>query len=288
MTDISEMDYLPRVHADLLLIMDEIHRVCEKNRIRYYLVAGSLLGAVRHKGFIPWDDDLDIGMPRADLDRFIRIASKELRPPFKLEWITTDQQYYRLFAKVVNTNTAFYEQRACGTTSKLGLFVDIFPLDLTKGYNRRLETRKFFIKKIGGMLSVKGIKGSLKGIEGFVTEMMPRKLLYSMARRLMTVGSGSGKADHYTNFASQYAVRRQTMPVEIYGEGTMISFEGHEYCAPERWQEYLTRLYGPKYMELPPVEKRRSHYPLYVRFENGTEMRFDRPDHKVTIEETLS
>lgn len=287
MNSISEKDYLQLVHNEILRIMDEIHRVCEKYNLHYYLVAGSLLGAVRHNGFIPWDDDLDIGMPRSDFNRFIKIASSELKNPYKLEWITTDQSYYRLFPKVVNSNTAFYEQRACGTTSKIGIFVDIFPLDRTTGNLKELKLRKYFIRKIGGMLSVKGIEGSLNGIKGFITEKCSRNFLYSLANCFMTVGSGRKKANYITNFTSQYSVSRQTMKNECYGEGQLVLFEDRYYFAPIKSDIYLTHLYGDKYMDVPPIEKRRSHYPLYIKFENGLEIHFEKVNKKVKIEDTL-
>ena len=77
------------------------------------------------------------------------------------------------------------------------------------------------------------------------------------------------------------------MPVDFYGTGMLLSFEEHYYYAPDQWDEYLKKLYGNKYMELPPENKRRPHYPLYVRFENGTEIEFEKPSIKVTVEDTL-
>ena len=77
----DNQEYLSKLHSEILIIMDEIHRVCVENGLKYYLVGGSLLGAVRHKGFIPWDDDIDIGMPRADLEKFCRLAEEKLSAP---------------------------------------------------------------------------------------------------------------------------------------------------------------------------------------------------------------
>lgn len=144
----ENQDYLQKLHAEILRIMDEIHRVCTKNGLTYYLVGGTLLGAVRHQGFIPWDDDLDIAMPRADFDRFIHIAEKELGSEFYLNWITTNPKYWLFFPKICLRNTTFDE----GVIKKdipMGIFIDIFPLDLSPAYTSGLETMKRRIQRLG-------------------------------------------------------------------------------------------------------------------------------------------
>lgn len=272
---IDNVRYTELIHINLLKIMDEIVRICSAYNIRYYLLEGSLLGAVRHHGFIPWDDDLDIGMPRDDFDRFIQIAPYHLREPFKLEWITTNQHYYRLFPKVVNSKTSFFESRGCGTTSKFGLFVDIFPLDFTKEFCNSLIIRKYFIKKIGGMLSVKGINGSLNGIKKLLVSVSSRRMLYGIANFLMQIDKTKHNSKNLTNFTSIYSIEKESMSYKIFGKGRLFQFEDRFYYGPEDYDCYLKQLYGLDYMTIPPKEKRRTHYPLYVKFEDGTEYYFD-------------
>ena len=283
----NQEQYLSKVHFELLKIMDEIDRVCEKHDIQYYLIAGTLLGAVRHKGFIPWDDDLDIGMTRDNFDKFLSVCETELRSPFELKWITTDAHYYRLFPKVVNTNTVFAEERAENLDSNFGFFVDIFPLDYTNGYGRLLEIRKFFIRKIGGMISEKDVPGSLHGFQKFITGLFSRKTLYGISTSLMTRHANSKTPKFLTNFVSQYPVKKQTMAYDIYGTGEVIEFEDRRYKAPAQYCKFLENLYGPNYMKIPPIEKRRTHYPKYVKFEDGSEIKFDKYENKVSIYDTF-
>ncbi len=111
-----------------LNILKQIHELCISQGFRYFLIGGTLLGAVRHKGFIPWDDDIDIGMPRSDYERFIEYCSSN-EVPFKLVCNKTDPNYGYLFAKAVDRNTVLIEENANKDGAELGIYVDIFPID---------------------------------------------------------------------------------------------------------------------------------------------------------------
>ena len=146
-------EYLNKLHAELLIIMDEIDRVCKKNNLRYYLVGGSLLGAVRHKGFIPWDDDLDIAMPREDLNKLLEISASVLSPNYYVKWYQDDPRYWNPFPKICKRGTLFDENKE--EWEKTGLFIDIFPLDLSPAYCKNLYYRKVISKKINGFIKAK-------------------------------------------------------------------------------------------------------------------------------------
>ena len=112
-----DRETLRQVQLDQLEIAKDIKRVCEENGIRYHLAFGSLLGAVRHKGFIPWDDDMDFGMLREDYERFLEIAPKKLKDEFFLQTWHTDPYYPLAFAKVRKKGTVFQEAAMIVTTS---------------------------------------------------------------------------------------------------------------------------------------------------------------------------
>ena len=116
------------IQLNMLLKVDEI---CRLNNIRYYLIGGSALGAVRHKGFIPWDDDVDIGMFRRDYDQFLDIADKFLDNKYFLQTNRTDPDYHGPYAKLRANNTTYIEKvsRSLGAKIHQGIFIDIFPLD---------------------------------------------------------------------------------------------------------------------------------------------------------------
>ncbi|MBQ8445584.1 MAG: LicD family protein, partial [Opitutales bacterium] len=109
-------------------ILDKVHEFCEKNGITYFLSSGTLIGAVRHKGYIPWDDDLDLYMPRADYDKFIKLFSANSPENTKLLSLETDKKYQYPFAKVIDDRTEMVET-AVGESFKIGVYIDVFPVD---------------------------------------------------------------------------------------------------------------------------------------------------------------
>src|SRR5690554_5979187 len=120
---------LAKVHKVQLEIANEVKRICEKNNIKYFMIAGTLLGAVRHRGFIPWDDDLDIGMLRNDYKRFIELAAKELNDTYYLETWYTSSGYGMPFAKIRKNDTRYIEKSSKDVKCHPGIFIDIFPFD---------------------------------------------------------------------------------------------------------------------------------------------------------------
>lgn len=277
--------YLKKLHTEILGIMDEIHRVCKENNLRYYLIGGTLLGAIRHHGFIPWDDDLDIVMPREDLDRFIEIAQLKLKPQFQLNWITTDRNYWQFFPKISKKDTLFCQESIKGA-NQTGIFVDIFPLDESPSYSPRMEIFKKGIgwlnfinqSKVFGCNRLKDMPFRLLAI--FVNTSMAYKLIRMVLNIVMQGGN-----THYANFGSQYSIKKQTMPKEWFGKGTLMDFEDREYVGPSDAISVVTSIFGKNYMCLPPIEKRRCHYPSKVVFSDGVEMTFDKPKHIVTFKE---
>jgi len=121
-------------------ILQEIVRICEKNNLSYFLIGGTLLGAVRHKGFIPWDDDLDIAIPRKDYEKFLKICQTQLNSDYFLHCNKTDPDYWLPFAKVRKKNTLFDEKSITSIETHKGIYNDVFPLDNAK------KTTKYYSK----------------------------------------------------------------------------------------------------------------------------------------------
>lgn len=281
----NNKEYLSKLHGEILVVMDEIARICEKWSLRYYLVGGTLLGAVRHKGFIPWDDDLDIAMPRDDFEKFIAIAETELQTGFALEWITTDIKYWHPFAKVFRRGTLFQERNSAGICPT-GIFVDIFPLDASSEYGTALEIRKKIKGKINEAIFAKNRNDwSLKSLPyRLFASLFSSRRLHNLMTNVMKSAAKTGNT-HYANFGSQYKLKKQTMPVEWYGEGICLPFEDHTYIVPAQYENVLKSIFGLNYMDLPPEEKRRCHYPEKVVFSDGTIMTFSTPKYIVTVED---
>ena len=124
---------LNKLHSIQVEILDEIIRICDSNNLDYYLIGGTLLGAIRHKGFIPWDDDLDIAMPRDAYDKFISLCYSELSDDYILDSFKNNSGYWLPFIKIRKKNT-IYEEKAISAKRNIpkGVWVDIFPLDNVK------------------------------------------------------------------------------------------------------------------------------------------------------------
>ena len=264
--------YIKRIHEEILLVMDEVDRICREHNLQYYLIGGTLLGAVRHEGFIPWDDDLDIAMPREDYEVFLSISPSVLQPYLKIGSARYDTNYHRLFSKVYNLNTRFKEYVGEKETD-IGVFVDIFPLDYTDGYSRRLEIRKWFVKKCSVMLSCKAFPGALHGIKKMIVNSLSSNRILRIAEYVMKHPKSSSKK-YISNFTSQYDIKRQTMPTSFFESGTELTFCGRKYMVPVDYKSVLNSIFGSNYMELPPIEKRITHNPSFVRFSDGTEAIF--------------
>ena len=253
---------LRKVQLAEVMILDEIKRICDKHEIRYYLIGGTLLGSIRHKGFIPWDDDLDICMPRDDYNRFADVCKTELGEAFVLQSIDTDPKCNLFITKIRLKNTRLVDRVIADLDIEQGIYVDIFPLDLCNGINNNL---KFRAKLFGVLAKLKTVKlgvarktGCLKnimiGIARIVTFLIPLKCLNGAVQCVLTKEK---TGNMYINFCSQYGYRRQTMPKEWYGEGTSIVFENQMYRVPIMYDKVLTSIYGD-YMKLPPVEKQKT------------------------------
>ena len=274
--------YLTKLHTELLDIMDEMDRVCKKNNLHYYIVGGTLLGAVRHKGFIPWDDDLDIAMPRDDYERFIKLSRDELHPSFEVDWTTSNPAYWLSFYKVCKKNTVFHQQEY---NQPFKIFVDVFPLDYGPMYCKHLD----IIRKMGGYFHAISICKIVNNVTWktylwrFIRLFISNTTAHKLTRWVRMSARNLGES-HFVNFASQYKISKQTMPVKWYGEGVYVEFEGRQYRAPSEYEKVLTSIYGKNYMQLPPKNKRRTHYPIKVVFSDGEIMEFERTENIVKAE----
>ncbi|AHM57290.1 LicD family protein [Peptoclostridium acidaminophilum DSM 3953] len=258
------MKKLRKVQLAELLILNEIARICDLNNIKYYLVGGTLLGAIRHSGFIPWDDDLDIAMERKDYDRFCSICKDQLHKDFYLQNHVTDKNFNMYISKVRLKDTLLVDKRVKNLKMHQGIYVDIFPLDYSKkNTGTSLKIRASLIKVFFWIKVVKlknaqpniFIKRLLKIPATIIAHFIPLALIDFLTNSLMT--SEDEKAHYLVNFCSQYGYRKQTMNKHIYGDPIKVKFENNYYSAPAQYDFYLTRIYN-NYMELPPRDKRRT------------------------------
>lgn len=244
------------IHEEERSILKEIHRLCMLHGIKYYIVGGTLLGAVRHGGFIPWDDDIDIAMYREDFKKFKKVCLDELGEDFFLQDIYTDPGYNQMMPKVRKNGTLLDSPMTVGLKMHKGLFVDIFMLDYAKKKTKMLEIKHDFHWALLNLFSRKQCHNIKSRVKRAVVALIPAKLIVRLSDWIL---SEKESADYTVNYTSIYGVRKQTFPTEYYGDGVEIEFDGLTVMAPCKYKDILTQIYGD-YMKLPPVEKRGLHH----------------------------
>lgn len=271
MSDFMKKENLDKLHSIEVEILDEFVRICKKNQLEYFLIGGTLLGAVRHKGFIPWDDDLDVAMPRDDYEKFLNIAGEEMKSDFCIDNFNNNEWYYLNFTKIRKKDTLFVQDFQLEYEGPKGIWIDIFPLDNVKTEkNIFQDCRIKFIKHLRAIahykseifLSNKNL--IVKKIVGFVFKPIPTNKLMQLADKLMKK-DWKKNTKYFINISSQYNFHKQTMPKEKFLPAKQLEFEGKLYNVPNDYKYFLERIYG-NYMELPPMEKRVTHNPSKLVF----------------------
>lgn len=248
-------------------ILREVHKLCEKHGLKYFLDAGTLLGAVRHKGFIPWDDDVDIGMLREDYNRFLEIAKKELPKHLFLQTFETDKYYdvYPVPCKIRYNDTIFLEGDRKEDNYKMnnGVYIDVFPYDslpkhrITYKIQRTLSYNilKSFkrIRDIPEKLSLKN--RVTYSFYRLMVKMFPNKRRLKFFEFLIKWNDINSEYMAYglDTYWSEYVYKKSD-----YFDLVKLEFEGIHLYAPKNYDTILTQLYGD-YMTLPKKEHRVWH-----------------------------
>lgn len=234
---------------------------CKKLNLRYYLLGGTLLGAVRHKGFIPWDDDIDVGMPREDYERFIKEGHTVLPTHLFIQDVSTDPEWCFNFVKIRNSNTTFVECSTKNMYINHGVFLDVFPLDYYP--MGKMKERLFNFKKdlmwcrICDRLYLPDSKTASVKMLIFLSKIVYPSLKRTVRKRDRLLCSVKS-SDKLANFSGAWG-KKEVVPKEWYGDGVMLEFEGVSVRAPLEYGKWLTRVYGD-YMTLPPEDKRCGHH----------------------------
>lgn len=251
----------------MLNMLAFLHGVCENHEINYFLWDGSLLGAIRHKGFIPWDDDIDIAMRRQDYEKFIKIFSNEyINEKYELLHIGNTQGYYLSFAKLVDKSTILIEE--VENPIEMGVYLDIFPLDnLGNNYE---EAKKFLnkIRRLTKLLLLKNLTSNRK--RSFYKNIIIKagKIIAGLIEReklILYINNICKKnslvqSDRYVGnaVASTYG-ERDIMKKEWIENTILVPFETLKVFVPEEYDAILSHEYG-EYMKFPPEDKRITHH----------------------------
>ena len=264
MTDMIDLRKLQSIEFEMLKLFKEI---CTKLDLPYFLDGGTTLGAVRHKGFIPWDDDVDVGLLRKDYNVFIEKAQALLPEHIFLQTYETDPEYPNNYAKLRNSRTTFIETSSKNLNINHGVYIDIFPFDNYPDnkisacifeYRRRLMTHRI---NDGFFLEEK----KPRTVKGKAIDIIIRALYPSVRSAVIKRDQLHKSVKYSSHVSSMYGPRGSTelASKEVFDTLIELPFEGELFSVPEKYDEYLIGLYGD-YMELPPPEKRITCHPVEV------------------------
>lgn len=258
------------VQQKVLEILKQFIEICEQEGLAYYALGGTLLGAVRHQGFIPWDDDIDIGMPRADYERFKLIAAKYLKAPYV--FLSEDSPGYNKAFSVIRDSSTKILMTYSQVAQEESLWIDIFPLDGAPigGWARFVQEKRYLYRRMKVQLSqfshlVNQKKANRPFIEraiiGLANKLHVERWIsfdkaqakYIKAIKKYDLSAGAGG-----NYTGAYKLR-ELVPSDYFGQAAELPFEDISIRVPAKYHEYLVAIYGDNYMELPPVDKQVPH-----------------------------
>lgn len=264
--------FLKELHQYNLAALKALDAFCKEHGLTWFAIGGTLLGAVRHKGFIPWDDDVDVAMPRADYDRLVSLA-KEFPKPFILEEYRYNKEFQSYFAKIRSEEVELLETVTEEADKRRGYLVDVMPLDGTpdNAFLRKLYfARVLLLRFLCGAANVHtGILTSRPKWEQTVLKICRTIRLY----KILTVEKVYRRMDklfrkqnvtiakHIGTIMGAYKVR-EIVPAEYFGlseEPVYLEFEDMQIRAPKQYDPYLRHMYG-EYKNLPPENQRKVHY----------------------------
>lgn len=273
---------LKKVQNIELGILKDFMALCDQHGLRYFGIAGTGIGAIRHQGFIPWDDDIDVALPRRDYEIFLKLAKKYLADRYIVMNCETNENYPLMTTRLMKKGTVFREEALKNIDCPLGIFLDIYPFDNVSDdpgeFKKQMREAWFFSKLLilrsipFPVLGFKGIKAKIVHIicacihGAMVVLRISKRKLYKRCKEVSTrYNDRETKRIDFLCDTTPYMniyMKKDVFPLKKMAfEDVMLNF-------PNNMHENLTNMYGD-YMKLPPVEKRKNHYPYQLEFEKN-------------------
>ena len=278
-----EHKVLKKIQQEELKVLKEFIRICDKYDINYFGVFGTVIGTVRHQGFIPWDDDMDFGMLRDDYEKFKKVAPEEFGDLYGLAGPDCVQKYYNFVSKMYKKNTRFVTNYDHGNF-EMGINIDIFVFDdlamnrkaRNKQMKKALFLRKLYMtKNVNFYTSSVFTKGNLMGriacgLMHYAWKVLPvtNEWLAKKWKENATRYHGTSKV--VTQF-NDTMIWESRISIDDLFPLVELPFEDIKIKVPKNYDKILRELYGD-YMQLPPKEKRQNHYPYILQFEGEKEV----------------
>lgn len=254
-----------------LELLDEFGRVCSAEGLEYFALYGTALGAWRHSGFIPWDDDLDLGMLRPDYDRLTEIVGSKVRDGFMFQTVDSDPYYGCMFGKLRKEGTRCVDKISFGSQQHGGIFIDVFPLDARA--TGRLASREQRIMRYVGfrLLYLKSgyhlpmrneslvARMAQVAVRG-VVRVLPRRAIIALTMRHARLGRRD-TPDQYVSLFGAYFYDRDTVDAAWIHPLKTVAFEDRTIPVFAHVESYLTQIYGD-YSQPPPIEQRVGHHEI--------------------------
>ena len=263
-----DKETLLKVQKIQLEMAKDIKRVCEENGIRYFLYRGTFLGAVRHKGVIPWDDDMDFGMLRPDYEKFCRIAPEKLSKDYCFQNWHTDENYALPFGKVRKRGTLFVEAK-CAKLPENGVYVDIYPLDFAPEGE---EAKAKLAKSLLHLFRLKLMKSGYTPWKEEDRTIWKKRIGYLAYQTVALFLSHKALIRKYEELVlavpeSDTIYEQSALPIAYYFDRSWCEnlaqypYEDTSFAGPENYDAFLSSLYGD-YMQLPPADKRENRHQI--------------------------
>lgn len=252
-------------HKYLLQIAKAFHEICVRHNIPYYMIGGTLLGAIRHHGFIPWDDDMDFGVPRKYYKPLLELLDKELPSDYKIHSIYHSDKYSNGFFKIEDTKTLIKETGKADMT--IGINIDIFPLDYTNN-KRGVFSKNYLIAQLAKLetycfLDLEGYNWFRMTANKILRCLMffaNNKTIFNFIDKHLLISEGDYLVNHYGAYAL-----KEIVPKDIIGTPVLYKFEDTELYGVAKFDEYLRHFYRD-YMQMPKGKEHHFHIEeLYLK-----------------------
>ena len=255
----------------LLVILKEFVRVCEKHNLRYFLNGGTCLGAIRHKGFIPWDDDIDVMMPREDYEKYLTLQSEYEGTPYFIQSWKSDPRYIYGFAKLRDSSATFIEDFYKNHQINHGLWIDIFPLD---GMSKKPIPRERCAKRVKFIWFETYMSYMPQLIRKVKKETWFKDICLNIVGGLFYIFDiahyRNRVMDHYAKKLKMeecalsgnlfgWTFKKAAMDTDIFMDYVYVPFEDMEVRVMRRYDDYLKNIFGD-YMKYPPIEQQVGHH----------------------------